>query len=147
MGREGKLAVGVLLLVVSGLVIFASGQAASSRVSEPLISPTAMAAAFGVPGLLLLIFGILPPHDRRVTMEFSPGRLFGGLGVSLAGLVVLYLYYQVIHVAPRFVLVGAMLAVPTGLLFAASCWTEATTNAPRPRPGAPRANVRRGPGR
>jgi membrane-associated PAP2 superfamily phosphatase len=76
-------------------------------------------------------------------MEFSAGRLFGGLGISLAGIAVVYLYYQVLHVMPRLLLVGAMLAVPLGLLFAASCWTETTTSAPRPRPVA-RANVKPG---
>jgi hypothetical protein len=144
MGREGKLAVGVLLLVVSGLVLFMSRRAPARAGVEPLINPTAMAAVFGLPGLALLVLGVLPPRDRRATMEFSPGRLFGGLGISLAGIVILYLYHQVFHVAPLILLVGAGLAVPVGLLFAASCWTEATANAPHPRSGPSRANARGG---
>lgn len=119
MGREAKLAIGVLLLVVSGFVMFSGSQTES-----PGVSPSAIALFFGIPGLLLLAFGLLPPRDRRMTMTFVPARLFGGLAMSLVGVVVLYLFYNVIHVAPQIVLVGALLAVPIGVLVAASCWTE-----------------------
>lgn len=119
MGREAKLAIGVLLLVVSGFVMFSGSQTES-----PGVSPSAIAIFFGIPGLLLLAAGLLPPRDRRVTMTFVPARLFGGLAMSLAGVAVLYLFYNVFQVAPQIVLVGAMLAVPVGVLVAASCWTE-----------------------
>ena len=88
------------------------------------MSPSSIAIFFGIPGLLLLAAGLLPPRDRRVRMTFVPARLFGGLALSLAGIVVLYLFYNVVHVAPQIVLVGALVAVPLGVLVAASCWTE-----------------------
>ena len=119
MGREAKLAIGVLLLVVAGVVMFSG-----SQTDSPGVSPSGIAAVFGVPGLLLLAAGIMPPRDRRVTMTFVPARLFGGLALSLGGMSVLYLFYNVIHVAPQLVLVGALLAVPVGVLVAASSWTE-----------------------
>ena len=119
MSREGKLASGVLLLLLAGLVAFAGSQA-----SDPVVSPMALAAVFGVPGFILLVAGVLPPRSRRATMVFLPARLVGGICLSLAGIAVIYLYYQVLHVMPRVLLIGAMLAVPGGLLYAASCWTE-----------------------
>lgn len=119
MGREAKLAIGVLLLVVSGFVMFSGSQSES-----PVVSESAIALFFGIPGLFLLALGLLPPRDRRVTMTFVPARLFGGVAMSLVGVVVLYLFYNVIHVGPQVVLVGALLAVPAGVLVAASCWTE-----------------------
>jgi len=85
---------------------------------------------FGAPGLLLLMSGSLPGRGvvGRTKMIFVPTRLVVGLSMTAAGVAVLFLYYQVVHVAPKVVLIGAMLAVPCGLLFAASCWTEACRN-------------------
>jgi len=75
MGREGKLAVGALLLVVAGVVIFASSQVPSKPGAEPLISPTAIAAVFGVPGL---------DHERPA----SPARRTSGERQARTGQVI-----------------------------------------------------------
>lgn len=119
MGREGKLATGALLLVVAGLILFTGEQT-----PNPVVRPELLAAIFGGPGFLLLIAGLVPSRSRRASMRFVPARLFGGLALSLAGAVVLVAFYEVVHVAPRVLLVGALLAVPVGALVAASCWTD-----------------------
>jgi hypothetical protein len=123
-GRPARLAIGILLLGVANLLLFLRGQAADPAAITTLVP------IFGVPGLLLLISGLLPGRGvvGRTRMIFVPTRLVVGLSMTTAGVAVLYLYYQVVHVAPEVVLIGAMLAVPCGLLWAASCWTEACRN-------------------
>lgn len=131
MGREGKLACGVLLLGLGCFLAFIPAPNAA-------VDPRILGAIFGIPGFLLLLFGILPSRDARMRMVFRPGRLAGGLGISALGGIVLFLFYQVVHVAPQVVVVGALLAVPCGLLFAASCWSEQPRSQPTARGVRPR---------
>jgi len=121
MSRQSKLASGVLLLILAAVLGLLGMQA---PVNPNAVSPVTFAIAFAVPGFLLLLFGILPPKGRRARMEFVPSRLYTGLGITAAGVLTLFLFYQVIHVMPQFILIGAMLAVPVGLLYAATCWSE-----------------------
>lgn len=123
MGRDAKLACGALLVGLGCFLAFTSAPNAA-------VDPKILGAIFGVPGFLLLLFGILPSRDARTRMVFRPGRLAGGLAASAVGGIVLFLFYQVVHVAPVALLVGAALAVPCGVLFAASCWSEAPGTTP-----------------
>jgi hypothetical protein len=66
MGREGRLASGVLLLILAGVLAVVGNQA-----PDPVISPLVLPGVFGVPGLLLLVAGLLPPRSRRASMEFG----------------------------------------------------------------------------
>lgn len=124
MSRAARLACGCLLLIIAGLVSFLAGTSEKST-----LNPLTLAAVFGLPGLLLLVTGILPDRRKRQALQFSAARLLGGLAISAAGLLLVYLFYNVLHVMPRILLIGAFLAVPMGVLFAATCWTE--KDAPR----------------
>ncbi len=128
MSREARLACGCLLLIIAGLVAFLASTAEKSA-----LNPLVIVVVFGLPGLLLLVAGILPDRRKRQALQFSPARLLGGLGISAAGLLLVYLFYNVLHVMPRILLIGAFLAVPVGVLFAATCWTERD----EPRPAQP----------
>lgn len=121
MSRSARLTIGALLVGLAGFLYFKAPSAAEPGLLRGI------AAVFGVPGLVALVFGVLPGRraSARTKMTFLPARLFGGIGLSVAGVVVLVLYYQVIHVAPQILLVGALIAVPGGLLFAGTSWTEA----------------------
>lgn len=116
MSRATRLAVGVLLLVIAGVFVL-MGEPPNKNL-DPLLLPS----IFGVPGLLMLLWGLVPPKGK--SMVFLPTRLAGGLGLSMAGLGLVFVFHQITHVMPRFLLVGGMLAVPIGLLLAATCWAE-----------------------
>ena len=123
MGRPARLTIGGLLLGIAGLLFASRDQAAEREIITILV------AVFAVPGTVAFAWGLLPPLGGpaadRTTMVFLPARLAGGLLLSVAGVLVLYLYYEVVHVAPKMLLIAALLAVPGGLLIAGGCWTEA----------------------
>lgn len=122
MSRPARLTIGTLLVGLAGFLFYTMP---ANREDAGLLH--GIAAVFGVPGLLALVSGVLPGRGAsdRTKMTFVPVRLFGGLALSAAGVLVLFLFYQVVHVAPQIVVVGALIAVPVGLLFAGTSWTEA----------------------
>jgi hypothetical protein len=127
MHRDGRLAIGALLTALAGFLVFIHDQAKDKTAANVII------ALFAVPGLLLLASGIRPGPTiaGQTRMLFVPARLATGLAVSLAGIAVVFVR-NLLHVFPESLLVGALLAVPAGLLYAASCWTEACANCSAP---------------
>jgi hypothetical protein len=88
-----------------------------------------LAAGFGGVGFVLLALGLRSPfpasHRRLVTRKFTPWNIVIGAAMIAGGVGILHLYYNVIHVMPRIVLIGAMLAIPFGVFVAASIFGDA----------------------
>ena len=119
MTRSTRLTAAILLLAIAALLFMMRDTAVNQAIMLPLV------ALFATPGLALLAWGIVPSKGlpAQTTMAFKPATLVIGLLVSVIGVGLIYLH-QIIHVAPHFLLIGALLAVPGGLIYAGNCWTE-----------------------
>ncbi|MEO8673483.1 MAG: hypothetical protein ABI411_19375 [Tahibacter sp.] len=128
MSRGLKLVAGVLALVIAGVVLLMPDGKEDVR--------QIIGAVFGIPGLLLLILGLraaLPVEQRaHVRMIFLPGRMAAGLLLSAVSVAVLYVFFNVLHVMPQIVMIGALLGVPAGLLIAGLSWDEACRGCAKP---------------
>jgi len=125
MSRSGKLVIGLLLLIISSVIFLASVNSQKTQ-STTLC---ALIGIFGIPGLLIFISGIRPglrsEEKSYVKMTFVHSRLSAGVSVTVVSIGILYLFYQVIHVMPQLVLIGAFLGVPGGLFLAGQSWVMA----------------------
>jgi hypothetical protein len=68
--------------------------------------------------------GLGPAGRRYVRLRFLPGRVGIGLLVTVASAGVLYLFNEVVHVAPKALIIGALMGIPIGILWAAMGWAE-----------------------
>lgn len=113
MTRSIRLAAAILLLAIAALLFMMRDTAVNQAIMLPLI------AVFATPGLALPAWGIVPRKGMpaQTMMAFKPATLAIGLLVSAIGVGLICLH-QIIHVAPRYLMIGALLAVPGGLIYA-----------------------------
>jgi len=119
LSRTIRLTLGVLLVAIAVVLFLEREEAVNKNIVDILV------AVFAAPGLLLLALGILPRRGMpvQIRMDFKPATLAIGLAVSFAGAAVVALH-GVIPLMPHALMVGALLAVPGGLIYAATCWSE-----------------------
>ncbi len=76
---------------------------------------------FGVPGILITAFGLRPgltsEEKQYISMKLVPKRLISGITISVVSVVILYLFYEVVNVAPTVVMLGALFGSVYGSVF------------------------------
>jgi hypothetical protein len=126
-------------MLMGAIPLLAGKPPASSGLWLGVISP------FALGGTALFVWGLWPPMfpDERahVKMRFLPSRFGTGLAIALLSCVIVYLFYNVVHIAPIGLLVAAFAGVPVGLITVGSSWTESCRGC-----GSPLTAVRGGTG-
>jgi hypothetical protein len=131
MERSTKLVVGILLLAITSIMVLAVMGVPRDSISPAMVL---VPGVFGILAMVSLISGFLPgftyEERRLIKMKFSVTRVFIGVSATVVAAVIVYLSREVLPMwvdifIPDSVVFGALLAVPFGLLYAGTAWTEA----------------------
>jgi hypothetical protein len=124
-------AAGILLLLVATVLGFLGVTDAGERAHRAFV----MAGIFGGIGFVLLVAGMRnpfdPAHRRYVRRKLTPWNLLIGPTVIALAIGVLYLFFNVIQLMPRIVVIGALVAVPIGVFITASIFGDACVRCDR----------------
>jgi hypothetical protein len=127
MSKSVKIAISFLLFMISGVFLFMIGADNIDEARKPAIF--LFPAIPAVIGLALLLSGLFwkvgDQFKHVITKKATPSNLYIGLGVVIASIGILYLFNNVLHFAPLFVVVGALLGVPIGVMIMGSIYSEA----------------------
>jgi hypothetical protein len=118
MSRPVRLAIGILLLAIAAVFFLMREGAVNTKVVWVFVS------LFAIPGLVLLALGIVPRRGMpaQTVMAFKPTPLVVGLLLSAGGAIIVGVH-QLIYL-PHMLMIGALIAVPGGLILAGTCWSE-----------------------
>ncbi|WNO11278.1 hypothetical protein [Teredinibacter sp. KSP-S5-2] len=125
-----KVAIGFLLFILSGIFLFMIGADNIEETRKPtLYLFPAIPAIIALPILLSGLFWKIDGQLKHVIIKkATPKNLFIGMGIVIVSISILYLFYNVLHIAPLLVVIGSLIGVPVGVIIMGNVYSEACAN-------------------
>jgi hypothetical protein len=127
MSNPVKIAIGFLLFMISGVFLFmiSADNIDDARKAKLYLFP-AIPAIIGLPLLLSGLFFKIDDRFKHVIIKkATPSNIYIGMGIVITSIGILYLFYNVLHIAPLIVVIGALIAIPVGVIIMGNVYSEA----------------------